>query len=375
MLHLRGLTAIVYKEFIHIRHDGMAILFALLMPLLEMTLLGGAVDTNVRQIPTVVYDQSGNAMQSSADSRVLLDRLRNTDTFHILALVHSMQELNEALITGQARVGIMIPYDYAHHLLDGNTTQVLVLVDGSDSAVAGQAVNVAAQVGLRESLARQLPDAERLVIDIRPQIMFNPDSRSPNFLLPGMIAILLLFVTTMLTAFSVVREKENGTIEQLLVTPVQPLALLLGKIIPYFILGVVELCVILFFMHYLFLVPIHGNVLLLITLSTGYLFVNLTIGILVSTQAASQAEAMQLALINVLPSAFLSGYLFPRDTMPLLFQYLSDIIPTTYMVNITRGVILRGAGWPELWPDALLLFALGVGVLLLAARRFTHMIV
>ena len=371
----RGLTAVIYKEFIHARRDSMAIMFALLMPLLQMTILGSAIDTNVRQIPTVVYDQSGGATQGSADSRVLLDRLRNTDTFHIIQFVHSDQALNEALIAGRAKVGIKIPYDYARRLLDGDSAQVLVLVDGSDSSVAGQAVNVAAQVGLRESLARMLPDAQDLLVDIRPKMMFNPDSRSPNFFLPGLMAVLLLFVTTMLTAFSVVREKERGTLEQLLVTPVQPLALMLGKIMPYFFLGVTEMCAILFFMRYLFLVPIHGNAILLVALSTCYLFVNLTLGILVSTKANSQAEAMQLAMMTVLPSIFLSGYIFPRDNMPLIFQAISYLIPASYMINITRGVILRGAGLPELWPDALVLLLMGVVVLLLAARRFTRMIV
>ncbi|CAK0766929.1 ABC-2 type transport system permease protein [Gammaproteobacteria bacterium] len=373
---LQGLTAIIYKEFIHARRDSTAIMFSLLMPLLQMTILGGAIDTNVRQIPTVVYDQSGNGIgHGSTDSRLLLDRLRNTDTFRIVKFVDSDRELNLELIAGRAKVGIKIPYNYARRLLTGDTAQVLILVDGSDSSVAGQAINVAGQVGLRESLARILSETQHLPIEIRPKVMFNPDSRSPNFFLPGLMAVLLLFVTTMLTAFSVVREKERGTLEQLLVTPVRPLALMLGKIAPYFILGVTEMCAILFFMRYVFQVPIHGDAILLVTLSTCYLFVNLTIGVMISTKANSQAEAMQLAMMTVLPSIFLSGYIFPRDNMPLIFQAISYLIPASYMINITRGVILRGAGFPELWPDALMLFSMGVCILLLAARRFTRMIV
>ncbi len=371
---LRGLTAIVYKEFIHARRDSMAIMFALLMPLLQMTILGSAIDTNVRQVPTVVFDESG-APFGSADSRIFLDRLRNTDTFHITEFVHSDEDLNEELIAGRARVGVKIPNNYARRLLNGDPVQILVLVDGSDSSVAGQAVNVAAQVALREALSRMLPDAKELLVDVRPKMMFNPDSRSPNFFLPGLMAVLLLFVTTMLTAFSVVREKERGTLEQLLVTPVRPLALMLGKITPYFILGVTEMCAILFFMRFLFQVPIHGNVVLLVVLSTCYLFVNLTIGILVSTKANSQTEALQLAMMTVLPSIFLSGYIFPRDNMPLIFQVISYFVPASYMIEITRGVILRGAGFVELWSDALALFTMGVCILLLAARRFTRMIV
>jgi ABC-2 type transport system permease protein len=249
------------------------------------------------------------------------------------------------------------------------------MVDGSDSAVAGQALNVASQVGLDESLRRMLPGDIQPRIDVRPKLMFNPDSRSPNFFLPGLMAVLLLFVTTMLTAFSIVREKERGTLEQLLVTPLRPLGIMLGKIMPYFALGLVELAVILLFMRFAFGVPMHGNPLLLVCLATGYVFVNLTIGLLISTRANSQIEALQLGMMTILPSIFLSGYIFPRDTMPLFFHALSYLIPATYMVDIARGVILRGAGFAELWSNAVILALMGLVILLLAARRFQRMIV
>ncbi|HTT08362.1 MAG TPA: ABC transporter permease [Gammaproteobacteria bacterium] len=377
----RGLGAIFYKEVIHARRDRMAIMFSFIMPILQMTILGAAIDTNVRQVPTVVLDESGASQTATPsdrgtfDSRALLDRLRNSDTFRIIKYVRSDRELNEEMIAGRARVGIKIPVNFARDLLDGRSAQVMVMVDGSDSSVAGQAVNVSSQIGLDESLRRLLPAGVAVPIEVRPKLMFNPDSRSPNFFLPGLTAVLLLFVTTMLTAFSIVREKERGTLEQLLVTPARPLGILLGKIMPYFALGVLELSAILIFMRYVFQVPIHGNALLLIVLSTGYLFVNLTIGTLISTKANSQAEAMQLAMMTTLPSIFLSGYIFPRDTMPLVFYGMSYFVPATYMVDISRGVILRGAGVAELWIDAVALAFLGLLVLLMAVRRFTRMIV
>jgi ABC-2 type transport system permease protein len=377
----RGLTAVAYKETLHAIRDSMAMLMAFAMPLFQLTILGAAIDTNVRQVPTVVYDQSGASASISqpnrgtSDSRAFIDRLSNSDTFHIYRYVDSDVAMNEELIAGRARVAIKIPPDFSRRLLAGSGAQVLVLVDGSDSAVAGQAINVATGIGLDESLRRVLEQGRPLPVEIRPKVMFNPDSRSPNFFLPGLMAVLLLFVTTMLTAFSIVREKERGTLEQLLVTPVRPLGLMLGKIAPYFVLGVAEICAILFCMRYIFGVPIHGNVLLLIGLCTFYLFVNLTIGILISTRANSQAEAMQLAMMIMLPTIFLSGYIFPRATMPLPFYLASYLIPATYMVNISRGVILRGAGIEELWLDALVMGLMGVGILLLAARRFTRMIV
>ena len=377
----RGIGAVAYKETLHALRDRMALMMAFIMPIFQMVILGYAIDTNVRQVPTVVFDQSGASQTLSApdrgtsDSRAFLDRLRNSDTFRVYKYVHSDRELKEEMIAGRARVGIKIPVDFARRLLHGDAAQVLVLVDGSDSSVAGQAVNVANAIGLDESLRRVLTDKGKLPLEVRPKVMFNPDSRSPTFFLPGLMAVLLIFVTTMLTAFSIVREKERGTLEQLLVTPVRPLGLMLGKIVPYFALAAGELCAIVAFMRFVFQVPIHGDVLLLLGMSTFYLFVNLTIGILISTKANSQAEAIQLAMMIMLPSIFLSGYIFPRDTMPLVFYLMSYLIPATYMVDIARGVILRGAGAQELWIDAVVLFAMSVVVLQLAARRFTRMIV
>jgi ABC-2 type transport system permease protein len=251
----------------------------------------------------------------------------------------------------------------------------MVMVDGSDSTVAGQAVNVSTSIGLDESLRRMLSSGQQMPVDIRPKMMFNPDSRSPNFFLPGLMPVLLLMVSVTLTAFSIVREKERGTLEQLLVTPVRPLGLMMGKLMPYFALSMIETGVILVFMRYAFQVPIHGSILLLILLSTCYLFVNLATGMLISTKASSQSEAMQLATMTLLPSIFLSGYIFPVDNMPEIFQALSKFIPATYMMEISRGVILRSAGLPELWLNALILFAMGVVVLLIAANRFRKMIV
>jgi ABC-2 type transport system permease protein len=220
-----------------------------------------------------------------------------------------------------------------------------------------------------------LPAGHVEPIAIRPKMMFNPASRSPNFLLPGLISVLLIMVTVMLTAFSIVREKERGTIEQLLVTPVSPLGLMLGKIMPYFVTGCVEFTVILLFMRYAFSIPIHGSLFVLTILTTTYLFVNLAIGILISTKANSQAEALQFCLMVMLPSIFLSGFMFPRETMPLWAYVASHALPATYMIQIARGVILRGAGIAQLWWNGLVLFGMGAALLLLAARRFKKMTV
>jgi ABC-2 type transport system permease protein len=372
-----GFGAVCYKEALHMRRDSAAILFALVVPLFEMIILGAAIDTNVRQVPTVVYDQTGmmesGTTDGTGDSRALIDRFRNADTFSVYKYVHSDGELNEEMIAGRARVGIKIPYDFDRQLVRGASAHMMVMVDGSDSAVAGQAVNVSTTIGLDESLRRVLSTGRQIPVDIRPKVMFNPDSRSPNFFLPGLMPILLLMVSVTLTAFSIVREKERGTLEQLLVTPIRPLGLMIGKLMPYFALSLFETGVILTFMRYAFQVPIHGSVLLLVLLSTCYLFVNLATGMLISTKANSQSEAMQLATMTLLPSIFLSGYIFPVDNMPQVFQVLSKFIPATYMMEISRGVILRSAGLPELWTNAVKLVGSGGVVLLIAAIRFRKM--
>ncbi len=366
----RGFGAVFYKEVLHVRRDFGTVFFSLIIPLLQMVLLGFGIDTNIRQINTVVFNADGRQ-----ESRELLDRLKNSDTFHVVRYVENDHDLNDMIIAGRARVGVKIPVDYSDKLLHGMSAQVLVLIDGSDSSVAGQAINVTTAIGLDESLRRVLVNNANFAVDMRPMLLFNPDSRSPNFFLPGLTAILLLNVTTFLTAFSIVREKERGTLEQLFVTPVRPMGLLLGKLLPYFGIGFFELCLILFNMRFVFQVPIHGNVLLLALLSMPYIFVSLSLGILISSKAKSQSEAMQLAFVTILPSIFFSGYIFPRETMPFIFRALSYFVPATYFINITRGIILRGAGLVHLWVDALALFAMGAFLLVIAARRFQNKVI
>jgi ABC-2 type transport system permease protein len=368
----RGFNAVFYKEALHVRRDFGTLFFSLIIPLLQMFLLGFGIDTNIRQINTVVYNADGRR-----ESRELLDRLRNSDTFRLVRFVETDHDLTDAIVSGKCRVGIKIPVDYSDKLLHHMSAQVLVLIDGSDSSVAGQAINVTTAIGLDESLRRVLANTgdTAFAVDMRPKILFNPDSRSPNFFLPGLTAILLLNVTTFLTAFSIVREKERGTLEQLFVTPVRPMGLLLGKLLPYLMIGFFELCMFLTFMRFIFSVPIHGSVLLLALLSLPYIFVSLSLGILISSKANSQAEAMQLAFLTILPSIFFSGYIFPRETMPKFFYVLSYFVPATYFIDITRGIILRGAGWVHLWTDAVALFFMGTMLLVIAARRFQNKVI
>ena len=362
----RGLIPVCRKEFLHIFRDPGTLFFALLIPMLQLFLFGFAVDTNIREISTVVLDES-----HTQESRRLLESFAGSDVFNMKIHAGSQEAMYEAIRGGKARVGIRIPYDYARSLQDGTTATVLVLVDGSDSSVAGQAMSTATGVALKESLGLVLPDGA-MPIEVRPSVLYNPATRSANFFVPGLIAILLQVMAILMIALSLVRERERGTLEQLTMTPVAPLGLMVGKMIPCGVLTFSELCVILFIMRTVFLVPIHGDVFLLLLLSIPFLLTALGIGLVISTRARTQAEAFQLSMGTILPTVFLSGYIFLIENMPVFFQGISRLIPATYYIQILRGIILRGAGIGELWGSAAVLIVMGCGSTLLAARLFVR---
>jgi ABC-2 type transport system permease protein len=363
-----GLIPVLRKEAIHIRRDPMALFFTIFIPTMQLFMIGFAINTNVRDIPTVVYDAA-----RTQESRRLLDRFVNSDDFKIISDVTSDDDLNREIISGRARVGLKIPPDYSRRLLAGETASVLILIDGSESSVAGEAMNVANGIALTESLEHALKittTARRLPVEARPKVLFNPDMRSANFLIPGMIAVLMQMMTVLLTAIAIVREREKGTLEQLYMTPIKPLGLMVGKIVPYAVVAYVELFLLLFFMRWAFGVPIAGDLFLLLLLVTPFILTMLGFGLLISTRAQSYQEATQAAFGTMMPSIFLSGYIFPIDTMPQFFQWVSQIIPTTYLIQIFRGIILRGAELQDLWKQGLILTVMSVWMITVAAVRF-----
>lgn len=364
----KGLWPVLRKEAIHIRRDPGALFFTVLIPMIQLFMIGYAINTNVRDIPTVVYDAA-----QTQESRRLLNRFVNSDDFMIVKYVNSEDELNREIIAGRARAGIKIPPDYSRRLLAGETASLLILVDGSDSSVAGEALNVSNAIALRESLERALSTSanrQTLPVEARPKILFNPDSRSANYLIPGMIAVLMQMMTVLLTAIAIVRERERGTLEQLYMTPVKPLGLMVGKLVPYAGVAYAEITLLLFFMRFAFGVPIRGNLLLLLLLVTPFILTMLGFGLLISTRARTYQEATQSAFGTMMPSIFLSGYIFPIDTMPTFFQYISRIIPTTYLIQIFRGIILRGAELQDLWKQGAILTLMAVLMITISALRF-----
>ena len=360
----RGLWPVMRKEIIHIRRDP-ATRFVFAIPLLELLLFGYAIEMDVKNIPTVVFD-----LDRQKESRELVKEFESTRYFRVTSEVYSDQELEQAIVSGRAKVGIKIPPDYSKELLNGRQGRVQVLIDGSDSTTALRLLQASQTLGFLKSLKREGFTTEMMAVDVRPRLLFNPNLESAHFFIPGLIGVILQLVTVFLTAFSIVRERERGTMEQLLVTPVSKGGLILGKLLPYCAIGFVQTCVVLLAMVALFGVQIQGSIALLLFLSGLFLIPALGMGIVISTFARNQGEAMQLAVMIMLPSILLSGFIFPRESMPLPIYLLSFLMPATYYIEVLRGIILRGAGWSALWDEALVLLGFGVLFMLLSALRF-----
>ncbi len=361
-------VAILRKEFLHIMRDRATLMTALSIPIFQL-LLFGFIDQTVHNLPTVVVDQDG-----TRESRELMDKLRATGTFKITRVTANPSDAREDITAGRARVGIMIPPDYHDKRARGTGAKVLVLIDGSDSSVSAQALGsvsgLAANVNLEEVREAGIGAPRAPPLSTQPIVLFNPDGRTANYIIPGLIAIMLQIVAIVLTAIAIVREREKGTLEQLLVTPIHPLGLMLGKLAPYLIVGIVEMAIILLLMRFGFDVPIRGNVFFLFVMAVIYLFALLSLGLFISTRAQTQAQAQQMAQMFFLPSIFLSGYIFPTAGLPMPLYVIGRILPATHMIEIMRGVVLRDAGPRELMPNVLALIAISVVLVWGSVRRF-----
>ncbi len=363
---MRGFVAVLRKEWIQMLRDRGTLMMALLIPVFELILFG-VIDTNVKHVRTAVFDQS-----RTQESRELVTSLVNTVFFRVVEEVPSREALREAIVAGRASVGLEIPPDFARRRLRNLPADFLVLIDGSDSTISSQTLAAANGVALEKSLAeiaRRTGIAE-LPLQAHPLLLFNPDSRSANLLIPGLIAILLTFSGTVLAAFGIVRERERGTLEQLMVTPASPVGVVLGKLLPYMGLGFVQLITILAVMVTLFRVPIHGSLPLFFGLATIYLFSLLALGLVISSRAKTQMEAIQFAQGFLLPSILLSGYVFPLFSLPGPLRAFANLLPATHFIKISRGIIIRGAGFPELWPNVAALLAIDAVLILASTRAF-----
>ena len=363
----RGFQAILYKEFLVVLRDPMTLFFMFFPPLIEMIAFGYALDNDVKHMAMVVLNED-----RTVESRQLIERFVNTETFRVVGEVQSVDEMSAAIRKGKAYVGLQIPPGFTRDLRAGRTARVQVLVDGSSSTIASSALNTAIAVAFRQSAQTLLAESGRreLPFEIRPQMLFNPSMRSPNFFVPGVIGVVLQIATTFATAMSLVRERERGTLEQLLVSPLSRWGLMLGKLVPYLVIGMVMATTLYSIMRWVFDVPIAGSVTALMGATVVYIFALLSLGLLVSTRAQNQMQGLQMSMIFTMPSVFFSGFIFPRETMPWIFYALGACLPTTYFIELTRAIILRGASLAEFWNHLVVLTAMGLALFALCALRF-----
>lgn len=363
----RGFRAILYKEFIIMLRDRMTLFFMFFPPLLQIVAFGFALDNDVKRMSMVVLNED-----RTAESRALIDAFVNTQTFRVVGEAHSVEELSEMIRRGNVYVGLQIPPGFTRDLRAGRKATVQVLIDGSNSTTALQALNGAIGVAFQRSVSVLLGETGRreLPIEVRPQVMYNPAMRAPNFFVPGVIGTALQIATVFAVAMAVVRERERGTLENLLVSPLSRWGLMLGKLVPYLCVSMVMACCLFLILRWVFFVPIHGSLLALVISAFLFIFALASLGLLVSTKAQTQNEAMQMSMTIMLPSIFFSGFIFPRETMPWIFYAISTLLPLTYFVQLMRGIVLRGAGLRELWPQLAVLAVMGAGLFSLCALRF-----
>jgi len=366
------LIAIIRKEFIQIFRDPRTLLLILVMPIVQMFLLGYAATTDVRNVPMAVWDQS-----RSPESRALLDAFTSADYFKMTHEIRSPGEITTLIERGDVRAALIIPPDYTERLLEGDA-QVSMILDGSDASIGATALSTARLVGqsyavkiLTEQAALQgRSEAVRVPLDVRTQVWYNPDLISAYFMIPGMIGIILYFITAMLTATAIVRERERGTIEQLIVTPIRSWELVLGKVLPYVMLGFLDTIEVIVLGHFWFKVPVRSDLGLVFGACGLLLLSSLGIGLLASTIANTQQEAFLTVVFTMLPAIFLSGYFFPLEAMPPVLNWVSSLIPLRYFLVIIRALLLKGVGASAIQPELIALTVFGILLMTAASLRF-----
>lgn len=360
-----GIDAVIYKELRQILRSPLTLALAVGVPLMQLLLLGYAINTTVEHVPAAVYRED-----RGPGAQAFIDSLAGSRTFDVVRVVNSRRALVETIVSGKARAAFDIPPNFTADLAAGRNPAIGAYVDGSDSAIAQ--VAYASAVAMSGIPLRNLTQGANTQFQVRPVVLFNPSMRSANFFVPGLIGLVLQNITIMLTALAIVGERERGTLDQLLVTPIGTAGLMLGKLIPYVLVAALQFAVVLLGMRLVFGVPIAGNVALLSALTLGFLMVSLGLGLLVSTVAQTQIQAQLMAIFVLLPSVLVSGAVFERSLMPLPMQIFSYVIPLTYYIEILRGIIIRGAGLAELWPSVVPMIVYGVAIFVIASVRFAR---
>jgi ABC-2 type transport system permease protein len=363
-MNVNRFAIIVWKEFLHVFRDPISLRLALMMPLLFTLIFGYAVTTDVEHIRLAVFDGD-----KTYESRELVRKFQASNYFDLSYEVTNSSELEALLDSGAVKTALMIPSGYSRKLKRGETPESLLIIDGTDPTIARTALQSGNLVSNIYSMETLSGGAFRLA-EMKTRVWYNPNMKSAMFIIPGLIGLIMQNITIMLTAFALVREKETGTIEQLMVSPLRPGELILGKMVPYIVIGSVDFLIALFFGTWYFKVPVVGSLPLLLVLGFLFVITALAIGMLISTVAQNQLQAMQFSFVTILPTVLLSGFMFPREGMPLPIYLVGNAIPLTYFLNIMRGIILKGVGLEFLWKDVLGVALIGTLLLTAAIKRF-----
>jgi len=347
----------------------------LIAPVVQLTLLGYAVNFDVENVHTVVMDNS-----RSSESRQLLNKLKGSGYFSFESFVDNYQDLEEQIMSGTAIMGLVIPEDFSTAINTGKSAKIQTIFDGSDgnsaSIASGYFMEVIRDFSSSITVKRFELSGTKVMplvnLENQTRVWYNPELKTRHFMIPGIVGLLLMLITIILTSLAVVKEKEIGTFEQLIVTPLKPYQILIGKLAPFSILGFISVIIVLSAMRIIFGIPVKGSIVFLFFSSTIFIISTLGLGLFVSTISKNQQQAMMMAIFLVMmPMIFLSGFTFPIENMPWIIRQLTYLIPLRYFMLIIRGVILKGIGIAELWQELLVLFLMGIGIMWLASKRFS----
>nr|WP_038264654.1 ABC transporter permease [Peptoclostridium litorale] len=371
-MKFRRLLAIIKKEFIHIKRDPPSLIMAVMMPIIFIFLFGYAVNTDVDNIKMAVLD-----MDKSTESRELVSKFKASNYFIPSVYVKNRGEIETLIDRGDVKSALVIPSGFSKTVRGFGNSSIQLIIDGVDPTTARTALQSGFLLSTNYSLQISSPNGNGISplmgagnLDVRTKVWYNPNLESSKFTIPGLIGLIMQNITVMLTAFSLVREKEKGTMELLMVTPIRPVELIVGKMVPYIFIGTIDFLIALSFGTYWFDVPIQGSLILLVLLGIIFVMCSLAIGMLISTVAQTQAQAMQMAMLFILPSVLLSGFVFPRESMPVPIQLAGYVIPLTYFLRILRGIILKGSGLTILLHDVAVLLLFGILLLAAASMGF-----
>jgi ABC-2 type transport system permease protein len=357
--------AMLRKEFIQMRRDKMMLGMMIGIPAIQLAMFGYAIQTEVRHLPTLVLDES-----QSPESRRFVQAMINTGNFDLAGSVQDRAEMSAIIARGDAKAGIVIPPDFERDIKRGRTATAQIVVDAADPLASSAAISGAGLAGAVRSQALAASRGVTPAIEVRVRPWYNPTLRSAVYIVPGIIGVLLSVTMIIVASISLVRERERGTLEQLIVTPISKTGLMMGKILPFLLVGYVQITVILILGRALFDVPIRGSLPILYLVALPFVIASVAIGLFISTLVQNQAQAMQLGFLFLLPNILLSGFMFPREAMPPPAQWLGAALPLTYFLRMMRGILLRGVGLESIWREAVVLTGFSVGLIGLSVRRF-----